>query len=589
MNINESLEFYQAEVKKYQEDAKRTQQLFHLIGNIKLVLFICFAAAIFLWVREGQQLLGVAAACLIVIQISLWFYHSVIEGQITYFHKMEQINQANIDRIDGKWKLFQDQGEEFIDYNHPYGNDLDIVGKHSLFQFLNSTYTSFGRKHFAEDLLNCRYPKAQLIKRQQAIAELSEDQKEQSQYEYLFLNIGYDQKFTERIKLSEKKTNRLLIQSMPIISCFLIALNLALDNNIIYSLMLLALSIQILFWIAGIGKIKTILDPVAGLNHKLGGYSKIILKIHQKAYTSSGLLEIQEVLSESAIQAMKDLGKISNWMSVRGNALLYLVLNVLFLWDYQCVILMEEWVSRYSDVCDQWFEVLGEFESMLCFAKLPYLCEQVVLPTLSEQGEIFTAELAGHPLIDNQKRVYNDFNCGDAIYIITGSNMSGKTTFLRTVGLNLVLAQAGSFVCAKTLLFSPIRVFTCMRVQDDLAGGISTFYAELKRIKYLIDQAAAVPGALFLIDEMFRGTNSTDRMEGSKAIVEKLNQLGAIALITTHDLGLCDLENELKRVKNGYFREFYQDEELYFDYHLRYGRAETTNARYLMKMLGLID
>jgi DNA mismatch repair ATPase MutS len=242
---------------------------------------------------------------------------------------------------------------------------------------------------------------------------------------------------------------------------------------------------------------------------------------------------------------------------------------------------------KYSHIAESWFLALGEFESLLCFSNLPNVCGNTCLPDLTT-GKIISAKEMGHPLIPNASRVNNDVSCNNNIFIVSGSNMSGKTTFLRTVGINLVLCRAGSFVCSKQMRFSAMEIMTSMRIVDDLNEGVSTFYAELKRIKAIIEFSKQTPDMIFLIDEIFKGTNSVDRLIGAKTVLSKLNEMGAIGIITTHDLDLCDIVSQYPRQKNYSFSEYYHDDEIHFDYKIKPGKSTTTNAKYLMKMIGII-
>jgi len=194
----------------------------------------------------------------------------------------------------------------------------------------------------------------------------------------------------------------------------------------------------------------------------------------------------------------------------------------------------------------------------------------------------------GHPLLNNQNRVCNDLELNNSILIISGSNMSGKTTFMRTVGINMILANTGGYVCAERMTFSMMKVMTSMRIADVLTEGISTFHAELKRIKEIIDAAQVNENFLFLIDEIFRGTNSVDRLKGSEGVLQKLYTLGVCGIITTHDLEVCKLESTYQRIQNYCFYERYTNGEIFFDYKMKKGVSKTTNAQYLLKKVGII-
>ena len=231
---------------------------------------------------------------------------------------------------------------------------------------------------------------------------------------------------------------------------------------------------------------------------------------------------------------------------------------------------------------------LGAFESLISFANLPRVCSNTAIPSCTEEKNYFEAKNLGHPLILNESRVSNDFKSNNNVFIISGSNMSGKTTFMRTIGINLVLAKAGSFVCAEGLKFSNMDIVTSMRIIDDLNEGISTFYAELKRIKMIIDVAHSNENTLFLIDEIFRGTNSVDRLKGAEEVLRELCATKVSGLITTHDLQVCDLESEFSNIINLSFSESFKEDEMYFDYKLKNGKSKTTNAEYLLRKVGII-
>ena len=262
-------------------------------------------------------------------------------------------------------------------------------------------------------------------------------------------------------------------------------------------------------------------------------------------------------------------------------------MNVLLLWDFECAFLFEDWKKKNAPHCEKWFLALGELESLSCFATLDNVCNRTCYPRMVAYP-IIEAEEMGHPLIPNDVRVTNPLRLRNNIVIISGSNMSGKTTYLRTVGINIVLARAGGPVCAKEMTFSDLSVYTSMRIADDLNEGISTFYAELKRIKGILDAAKNDRTTLFLIDEIFRGTNSVDRLSGARTVITKLSKMGVSGMITTHDLELCDLQQTIPRIQNYSFSEFYKDGQILFDYKIRPGKSKTTNAKYLMELLEIL-
>jgi DNA mismatch repair ATPase MutS len=275
---------------------------------------------------------------------------------------------------------------------------------------------------------------------------------------------------------------------------------------------------------------------------------------------------------------------------VRYNHLLAAALNLLFLWDMQTALLLERWKRRYGGRVAAWLEVIGEVEMLSCLATIACDHPDWVFPTFNSQTGSFSAKAMGHPLIDAGKRICNDLDLGTygSVLIITGSNMSGKTTLLRTIGVNQVLAFAGAPVCAAQLQCSPTPLLTAMRITDDLERGISTFYAELLRIRTIVEAVQQHP-ALILIDEIFRGTNTHDRYAAAVHVLKHLAGRDAMTVISTHDLDLADLEeSEGNSFRNFHFEDRYEDNAIHFDYKLRPGKSTASNALRLLELAGII-
>ncbi|MCL2386323.1 MAG: DNA mismatch repair protein MutS [Defluviitaleaceae bacterium] len=589
-------EEFAAKIETHETLRKRYTAVSDVVGYIKLIALPLMGVFVyFLYVREFPlELVGVGVIFLIA-NIVLWEYHRRLHEIINFSKGIINIKQRHLDRISGKWTNFTDIGEEYINPNHPYSSDLDIVGQKSFFQFLNTTHTWYGREAFANDLLQPRYTSAEISERQDAIKELGTDTDFANRMEYTFSKIGVNnlQKFvadlTDQRLFLKSRVLKILLMFAPLVTIiFAVAVFLfRLEDMYIHAVT--AIALQATVGVIGLLKTFPYLGDVSRFPRKLGAYSDVISALRNRDYNATILQRIQSQLGASEIsaeRAIKELGKISDMVSLRHNLLVWFALNALLMWDIQCSIAFEKWKRKYAHAAEGWFLALGEFESLLCFSTLPSLCDNTCLPTTTREKAI-EAQNMGHPLISNEIRVNNNVSNANNIFIISGSNMSGKTTFMRAIGINLVLAQAGGFVCAKSMRFPLVEIITSMRIADDLNEGISTFYAELKRIKAIIENAEKTPQTLFLIDEIFRGTNSVDRLSGAKAVLTKLDSLGAIGIITTHDLDLCDITTRYPRIKNFSFSEDYRDNKIHFDYKLKAGKSTTTNARYLMNMLGI--
>jgi len=587
---------YQALIKQHSEELQKHSSSFNVIGYTKLILIAILGLAIYLAFSNSFALGYITLlVATLVATIILWAYHAKLSNKINYIKGLIAIYNRHLCRINGQWVNFKDTGAEFSDPNHVYASDLDIVGNKSLFQFLNTTHTWHGRQAFANDLLHPMYGKWEIEARQKSISELSQDIEFSSMIQYYLSKIGIAPTMPDFIKgikddtaFIENKIYRTLLTFIPIVTFLFIIGAIVFQQRQLYLICIIIAGVQLIVWGLGASKASGYLSPVAKLPYRLNTYNEILNKISERKFVSKSLIQTQEKLRE-AKQAIKDLSKITDKISLLHNPILYFLANIFLLWDYHCALLLQEWKQKYALVAEDWFLAIGEFESMLSFSHLPNICSNTSLPIINEKSRAIEANGIGHPLLPNNARVNNDFNLHDNILIVSGSNMSGKTTFLRTIGINIVLARTGGFVCAKDMQLAILGVVTSMRLADDLNEGVSTFYAELKRIKAVIELAKAQPNTVFLIDEIFRGTNSVDRLAGAKGVIENLNNLNAMGLLSTHDLELCELESTYKRIRNYSFSEHYKDDKLIFDYKLKSGKSNTTNANYLMKMVGIID
>lgn len=305
------------------------------------------------------------------------------------------------------------------------------------------------------------------------------------------------------------------------------------------------------------------------------------------------LARLQEEIThenEKASGIIKQLKKIIDRLDYRLNPLIFLPLNTVLFWDLQQVFSLENWKKRYGHKTEHWFAQLAEAEALSSLGTLYFNHPAWIFPNLTEEPGCFQARQLGHPLIPEEKRIDSSFSTSGRpqIGLITGSNMAGKSTFLRSVGVNLVLAMSGAPVCARQLTVSPMKVISSMRVSDNLEESTSTFYAELKKLKYVLDAVNRKEAVFLLLDEILRGTNSADRHAGSSALIRQLMQHEAAGLIATHDLELAKLAGEFpSALRNYHFDVQVSGEELYFDYKLKEGICRSMNASLLMRKIGI--
>ncbi len=588
-----------SKISSYNEDIAKYKKEFDRIGYLRLIVMILALYFTYRGIRGGMTNKVLFFSLIFYGSfICLIIYHRKIKSKLNLAEDMIEINNRYLKRISGEWISFQDLGDEFVNKDHRYASDLDIVGKESLFQLINITNTWHGRKTLAKTLLEPNYDRGEILLRQEAVKELFNDLDFCEQMEHIGKNNRNGLKNPEKlISYVEDKAvlmkSKIINRTIYVMPLFTIPISLIIfifKLNSLSFLMYLLLIIQTGIWVISMLKVNSILEMVNYFRGNLEEYLNILSLVEKKDFKSKKLNDIKENLfknKDSAIKAIKKLSSISEKINIRqSNGILYFALNILFLWDYQCVFSLEEWKAENGNKIENWLSDIGVIEELMSLAVLMHIDKNTTFPIINPNGRKIEAEELGHPLISKDVRVNNDVSMKENIFIITGSNMSGKTTFLRTIGINLVLSYVGAPVFSKKMECSLLDIYTSMRITDDLKNGISTFYGELIRIKEIIEGAKNSKNMIFLIDEIFRGTNSKDRITGADAVIKNLSRTGVIGALTTHDLELCNL-SEYDGIKNYHFSEYYKENKIYFDYKLKEGKSNTTNAKYLMRIVGI--
>lgn len=588
---------FKVRINEYEEEVARYKRLYDRIAYLRFFVvlgMLYFFYEIYKTGMKSTYALGIFIT--IGIFILILVYHGIIKEKMLYSKDMIEINEDYLKRISGKWVEFKDKGEEFIDRSHPYSFDLDIIGEKSLFQLINTTNTYLGRVSLINTLLNPNLDRNKIKDRQEAVKELEDKLDFCQQLQYIGRStktrLQNPQKlfdYVENCSLFIKSSLvRKVIYILPIVTIPFALVVYLFSIEALKTLAGLLFIAQLVIWIAAALKLSAALGVMGQYKDTLEEYLKLITLIEKEEFKSKLLLEIKDVLCSkniSSIEAIRKLYNISEKINIRSNGIIYFALNILFLWDYQCIFSLESWRIKYGSSVRTWLNNIGLMEELMSFSVIYYLDPKNSFPEIEDSDPKIVAKNLGHPLIGREARINNDVNMDNHIFIVTGSNMSGKTTFLRTIGINLVLAYAGGRVCGDNMTSSLMKIYTSMRITDDVKEGISTFYGELIRIKEIIKTSEKDKNMIFLIDEIFRGTNSRDRITGAEAVLNQLEASGVIGAITTHDLELCNLDN--KRIQNYHFEEHYEDNKILFDYKLRNGKSTTTNAKYLMKIVGI--
>ena len=587
------------DIAHYTEIEKGQKKRSNTMSNQRLMIVVVGLAIAYFSISTGFLIYGEVALLATVLSfIYLVRRHRKLNELLKRTRCKIKINQRDLARITNEWTHFVDDGNEFMDDKHPFVNDLDIFGPKSLFQWMNATNTYYGRQILKSMLSRPEKSSMAIEERQQAVCELAlkKDFCEALQCEGMLatgsssnpkLLIQYIEDLTPLFTMNRIRIGFFLLPSITIVAIILVLLDDTISTDIVKVLILLQIAIT------GIGyrKVSAILNPIHKFRDNIKIYEKLINVIEAEEFNNPELVKIKcQLISnhELASKGIQQLERIIERIDLRYNAISYVILNFILLWDYHCVFSLENWKKQYGVSIDKWLYAIGEFEAIASLALIGRLQPEWGYPTFTNEKLVFIGEKIGHPLIPSEKRVCNTASSTNKIGIIPGSNMSGKTTWLRTIGINLVLAYAGAPVCADTLHCSVMDIFTSMWIQDDLGNGISTFYGELLRIKKILDHSKQQRAMIFLIDEIFRGTNSNDRIIGAISVVKSLNKDWIMGFISTHDLELCNvITDPVMRATNYHFMEEYKDGEILFDYKLRMGCCTTTNAKYLMRMVGI--
>lgn len=603
-NMQALKEIYQERQTQYLESAKKLNDRFGKFSYVRLTFFIlALAAIILIWsIHYWWGILSLLVLFLLFYRFVQW--HQAIKNEAQHRERLAKINQQEAAVLDHEFSGF-DSGEEFLDPQHPYALDLDVFGEHSFFQYCNRTTSLIGRKKLANIFLD-QVPVETIYRRHEAIKELSSQLDWRQDFQAFGLQTKDDP--------GHLKALELWLEDEPFVSKTW-WLKTALYLTPVWVTAGIFMWIYVfswhwfVLWMLPVAYIlKTTLDKVNDTHRRtthaedmLSHYSRLISHIETGKFESPLLQELHSEFVSGEFLASKRIARLSyviGQLNVRYNAFAIL-LNISALWDLQWVYQLEKWKQKEKHHLLQWFESMAAFEALCSLANLSYNNPSWIFPEVGNYDSIETKGL-GHPLLHQSVRVCNDITIplNGHIKLVTGSNMAGKSTFLRTAGLNVVLALAGAPVCATKMSLPQMQVYTSMRTQDALHESTSSFYAELKRLKFIIEavekQASLPEGGdekqqvFFLLDEILKGTNSVDRHTGSKALIRQLIESKGSGIIATHDLELGKLEKAYDgRVENLCIEVEIKDGELYFDYKLKQGVSESFNATLLMQNMGI--
>ncbi|MGZ2368586.1 MutS-related protein [Ancylomarina sp. YFZ004] len=593
-------DFYNANVSKFNSRIKKIKKQIFFLSLFRLFSFVTFVAFIALYIFHKQTNLFLAVSFIAFVSFLYVVQRDLrLAAESKLLANKLRLNQNEIKFLNYEFDQ-QQTGSNYANLNPHLAADFDLFGAGSLYQYLNRCFTKIGKDRFANSLCQSELDEDVIIKKQEAIKELCEKNKFVQNFQAHAMLISETGKELSNLQawLDEPVAKLRFLQISSII-CPLISLSwLAAVAFGPFTLGSLLLPILINMLIVGANK-KLINDSHAHLGKSssvLKKYTALIKLTESESFESPYLNAIKKKLSDQDTKAslvLKSLFNLLNTFDLRYNWVVSLTLNALFLFDVQILFRLIKWKELHKESIPTWFPVLSELEPLMSYAVFAYNNQsQITYPQISNEDFSFRANEIGHPLLASSLRVNNTINIKNTpcVNIITGANMAGKSTFLRTMTVNLILAMNGAPVCAKKLVFSPCEIMSSIKIQDSLSNNESYFYAELLRIKEIISHVEKQPRTLVILDEILRGTNTKDKQLGSLGLLEKLISLNAVVMIATHDLLIGKLEDKYPLcVTNNCFEVELTDDQLIFDYKLKQGISQKLNASFLMKKMGIMD
>ncbi|PSL35852.1 MutS-related protein [Chitinophaga ginsengisoli] len=590
------LAIYEQQINDYKSEMTQVQRRLSALGWIRL---LCFAGVLFCgykffrsdfdytWLLTG--LLPLAAFVVVLVR---------------YLSQQEKLAllKTLLDLNEKEWRLAAtgqsgfDDGNRFGDEQHPYTGDLDVFGQASLYAHMNRTGTLMGAKALADALKQPLMDAVHIRQQQEVVRELTPrfkfrqlfaahasligEQPEDIPGLYRWLSMPYE-------FLNEKWIN-IARWLMPLLLLGGAVYYFVADEYYVFTFFLCV------NWIilgSQIKKVNAQHQLISNKEKTFGKLSWLLQLISMEKAENATLLRAQHEQALAAKTALSQLAKICNALDQRLNLLIGVFLNSLVLYDLHCIIALEKWKSRYKNELPGWLDVIEKMEVWNSMATFAYNHPEYIYPSINDNETQLVATGVGHPLIPAAECVRNDIGIGapQQFLIITGSNMSGKSTFLRSVGSNLVLGLRGMPVCAASFACSPMQIMTSMRIKDSIAKHTSYFQAELLRLQQIVGVLRSGAPVFILLDEILKGTNSEDKLAGSRRLIEHFLQYHCLGMIATHDLELGHMEETYpQRIRNYCFESTIKDDQLFFDYRIREGVARNKNATFLMQKMEII-
>lgn len=593
MSLSERITFYDRLAEAQKQIASGFTKKIYTVGTLRLIVFVTGVLLIYFFYRNISILIVSEVLIILLFVLLLRHYNALVQKKENAV-VLEKICRDELRAFHYDFSAY-DGAVERIDPAHNFSFDLDIFGKKSLFRQLNRTSLLEGKKQLADYFEYPLSSESQIAKRQQAIAELVEKETFCLDFRVIGSRIKSESKHDERqlfaIDTPLSQVWKIGVWFAPFLflgSLFLIQLKV-ISGGILLAVYLFLIG----FSTIPMKQVKRIWLTFSKKVRMLEKYAQLFELVENRQFDSALLVELQHAVKRSgkASLAIKNMARYAGNLDLSFVFPVMFLLNPVFLWNVLYSLKIEKWITRHGTLTDEWFVSLAHFDALISLGTFAANNPDYVYPTMSDTDFSFTGKAMGHPQIPREKCVKNDINITRKPFfmIVTGANMAGKSTYLRTIGVNHLLASVGAPVCASAMTFSPGKLLTNLRTADSLVNNESYFFAELKRLRMIIEHLQSGEKGLFIIlDEILKGTNSEDKQKGSFRLMKRLLKSGGNGIIATHDLTLGNLEKEFpNEINNFHFEADIKDDTLSFDYALRNGIAQNMNASFLMRQMGI--
>ncbi len=590
--MNKLLTFYKEQIEKNQQGAAEFKKKLFASSILRLSIFVLGSLGVYFLFGNAKAVLAVILICAVLF-LFLVARHTDLQYKRAMKLALIQMNEVEVAVLNRKFDQLH-PGDEFKNDAHVFSQDIDLFGEGSFFQYCNRTTLVQGKSLLVEMLTANTID--DISKKQNAIKELASMPKWRQHFAAVATLIKTETSYKTILSWLQKYQFFVpaIMRYVPTIFSFL-----SLAVLIGYFVDLIPVSGLAIWLFVGLGitglyikKVNVLAAHTSKVQGTFQQYQKLILEIEEFDFKAELLQEEKQKIlqkSKKVSDLLKEFSNILNALEHRNNIFFGFLGNAFLLWDLRQSYRLEQWIKKNGAYVEEWFHTIAFFDAYSSLGNFAFNHPAYSFPQLSNKGIVLHSKEASHPLLDPLKSVANDIVIDrEQFFIITGANMAGKSTFLRTVSLQIVMANLGLPVCASEVVYNPIKLITSMRTTDSLTDDESYFFSELKRLKFIVDQIKEEE-YFIVLDEILKGTNSTDKAIGSRKFIERLVASNSTGIIATHDLSLCEVAKGMPQVENYFFDAEIIDDELHFDYTFKKGICQNMNASFLLKKMEIIE